>query len=89
MKIKKGDKVKVLNGKDRGRTGTVLAVIRKSGKVVVEGINIVTKFEKKKDEAHKGGIKKEEAPMYACKLKVLDDEGKPVKKTKKTVKKNK
>lgn len=76
MKLKKGDKVKILSGKDRGKTGNVVSVIRKSGKVIVEGINLVTRFEKKNNEKKTGGITKGEAPIYVSKVQVLDDDSK-------------
>ena len=75
MKIKKGDKVKLLSGKDKGKIGNVTAVIRTVGKIVVEGVNMVTKFEKKSD-SKKGGMRKEEAPIYASKVMVVDENGK-------------
>ena len=76
MKVKKGDKVKILSGKDRGKTGSVVSVLRKSGRLIVEGVNIVTRFEKKNNEKKTGGITKGEAPIYTSKVQVLDDEGK-------------
>lgn len=50
MKLKKGDKVIVTTGKDRGKTGTVLEVLPKINKVVVEGVNLRTKFVKKSQQ---------------------------------------
>lgn len=78
MKIKKGDKVKVISGKDRGKEGTVLSVIRNDRKVIVSGINMVTLFEKKKAEDKKGGLKKIEGPINVSKLMVVNpDNSKP------------
>jgi len=76
MKIKKGDKVKVISGKDKGKIGNVVAVVRSTSKVVVEGVNMLTKFEKKQSETKKGGIRKEEAPIYASKVQIVDENGK-------------
>jgi len=54
LKIKKGDLVMMLKGKDRKKTGRVLKVLRKEGKIVVEGLNLVKKFKKPKREGEKG-----------------------------------
>ena len=56
MRIKKGDTVKVLSGNDKGKTGEVLEVIPKSGKVVVKGINIRKKHIKPRKQGEEGGI---------------------------------
>jgi large subunit ribosomal protein L24 len=60
-KIKKEDTVKVIAGKDVGKTGKVLSVDREKGKVLVEGVNIVKKTVKKTSEKQAGGIKDIEA----------------------------
>ncbi len=62
-KIKKGDTVKVITGKDKGKEGKVIAVT--DGKLVVEGINNVTKHSKPSQANPKGGIVHEEAPIDA------------------------
>jgi len=54
MKIKKGDKIKVLLGKDKGKTGKVLQVLNKKEKISVEGINLTTKHMKPRKEKEKG-----------------------------------
>jgi len=54
MKIKKNDQVKILAGKDRGKTGKVLRVLTEEGKVIVEGVNIVKKHVKPRKEGEKG-----------------------------------
>jgi len=54
MKIKKGDQVKIISGKDRGKTGKVLRVFPKGNKIVVEKVNIVKKHQKPKREGEKG-----------------------------------
>lgn len=73
MKIKKGDTVKVITGKDRGKVSKVVAVLPKLRKVVVEHVSIVTKFEKKgKGQKQKsGGIIKVEAPIDASNVMVI------------------
>ena len=63
MKIKKGDTVKVIAGKDKDKEGKVLAV--KDGKVLVEGVNMVTKHTKPSDANQQGGIVNKEAPIDA------------------------
>lgn len=60
-KIKKGDTVKVITGKDKGREGKVTAV--KDGKVIIEGINQVTKHTKPSQSNPQGGIVKQSAPL--------------------------
>ena len=61
LKIKKGDTVKVIVGKDKGREGKVTAV--KNGKVIIEGINQVTKHTKPSQANPQGGIVKQSAPI--------------------------
>jgi len=72
LKIKKGDTVYVLSGDDKGKTGRVLEVLPKAGKAIVEGINVVSKSTKPNASAPQGGIVKKEAPIYLCKLNVVD-----------------
>ena len=64
MKIKKGDTVKVIAGKDKGKEGKVLAVIQKDSTVIVEGINMVTKHTKPSAANQNGGIIQKEAPLH-------------------------
>ncbi|MBQ1351834.1 MAG: 50S ribosomal protein L24 [Oscillospiraceae bacterium] len=68
LSIRKDDTVIVLSGKDKGRKGKVLAVMPKSGKIVVEGINMVSRHTKPRKQGEEGGIIRREAPMYACKV---------------------
>ena len=63
MKIKKGDMVKVIAGKDKDKEGKVISVIRKDNKVLVEGINMVTKHAKPSMANQQGGIIQKEAPI--------------------------
>ena len=65
MKIKKGDTVKVIAGKDNGKEGKVIAVDKKSGKVTVEKINMITKHTKPSAANQNGGIIQKEAPIDA------------------------
>ena len=66
--VKKGDTVIVLSGKDKGKKGKVLEVSPKEQKVIVEGINMVTKHVKPRKMGDVGGIVKVEGAMYACKV---------------------
>ena len=63
MKIKKGDTVKVIAGKDKDKEGKVLSVDKKNGKVVVEGVNMVTKHAKPSTANQNGGIIQKEAAL--------------------------
>ena len=76
-KIKKGDSVVVRSGKDKGRTGTVLQVMPKEGKVVVAGVNVATRHRKPTQANPQGGIDRVPAPMAICKVAVADKDGKP------------
>ena len=68
MNVKKGDTVVVLSGKDKGKQGKVLEVMPKSGKVVVEKVNVVSRHTKPRKQGEQGGILQKEAPIYACKV---------------------
>ena len=77
-KIKKGDSVVVLSGKDKGRTGTVTRVMPKAGKVVVDGINVAARHRKPNQTNPQGGIDRSPAPMAICKVAVADPkDGRP------------
>lgn len=65
FKIKKGDTVKVIAGKDKDKEGKVISVDRKKNKVLVEGINKITKHEKPSVANQNGGIVQKEAPIDA------------------------
>ena len=71
MNIKKGDTVVVLSGKDKGKQGKVLGTVPADGKVVVEGINMVTCHVKPRKQGETGGIVKREAAIAACKVQVV------------------
>ena len=76
-RIKKGDKVVVLAGKDKGRTGTVLQVLPKDGKVLVSGINVAVRHRKPSQENPQGGIERKPAPLHISNVAVADKDGKP------------
>ena len=90
MKVKVGDKVKILAGKDKGKEGTVTVTLKKKDKVVVSGINMVKKHMKPNHQNETGGILETEAPIHVSNVKVIEAEkkAKTVKTTeKKTTKK--
>ena len=72
MKIKKDDIVKVIAGKDKGKTGKVLRIIPKKDLVVVEKINVVTKHIKPRGPQNPGGIEKMEAPIRVSNVMYFD-----------------
>ena len=77
-RIRKGDTVYVISGKDKGKTGTVLKVIVETDKVVVEGLNKVTKHQTPTQRKPQGERVQREAPMAACKVMPVDPTtGKP------------
>jgi large subunit ribosomal protein L24 len=68
MRLKKGDRVRVISGKDGGKEGKILRCIRDRDLMVIEGINMVTKHVKPSQKNPKSGIVKQEAPIYASKV---------------------
>ena len=77
-KIKKGDKVVVLSGKDKGKQGEVTRSIPREGKVVVSGVNIITRHKKPTQANPQGGLEKAEAPLHISKVALQDPKtGKP------------
>jgi len=77
-KIKKGDSVVVLSGKDKGRTGTVAQVMPKDSKIIVDGINIAARHRKPSQTNPQGGIDRFPAPMHISKVALADPkDGKP------------
>ena len=71
-KIKKGDSVVVLSGKDKGKNGTVAQVLPREGKVVVSGVNVITRHRKPSQANPQGGLDRSEAPMAISKVAVAD-----------------
>ena len=72
MNFKVGDKVVVIAGKDKGKEGKIIKTLKKDNKVVVEGINMVTKHVKPSAQNENGGIIKVEAPIHASNVMILD-----------------
>ena len=75
-KIKKGDRVVLLAGRDKGRQGAVLKVIPKENRVLVEGLNIVHRHTRPSQGDPQGGIKNKEAPLHLSNVAVVDSKGK-------------
>ncbi|MGC6484163.1 MAG: 50S ribosomal protein L24 [Candidatus Puniceispirillales bacterium] len=76
FKIKKGDKVVVTTGRDKGKSGEVIEVIRAENRVLVQGVNMVTKHVRA-SQTGPGGIEKKEAPLHISNVAHIDpDSGK-------------
>ncbi len=69
--VKTGDTVMVISGDDKGKKGKVMAVSPKEGKLIVEGVNMVSKHVKPKRMGEAGGILKAEGAMYASKVQII------------------
>ena len=77
-RIKKGDTVVVLSGKDKGRTGEVTKAMPKDGKVVVAGVNVAVRHRKPSQANPQGGLERSEAPLHISKVALADPkDGKP------------
>jgi large subunit ribosomal protein L24 len=75
-KIKKGDTVVVLTGKDKGKTGSVLQVLPKEERVVVQGVNLVQRHTRPTQTDPNGGIKTKEASLHVSNVALADSNGK-------------
>jgi len=71
MKLKKGDNVKVITGKDKGKEGKVISVMANDERVIVEGINIAKRHVKPNKKIQKGGIIDKEMPLHISNVKVI------------------
>ena len=71
-KIKKGDRVVILSGKDKGKHGEVTKSMPKESKVVVAGVNIITRHKKPSQTNPQGGLEKAEAPLHVSKVALED-----------------
>ena len=77
-KIRKGDRVVILTGKDKGREGQVVKSLPKDGKVVVSGVNMISRHTKPSQADPEGGVKRREAPIHVSNVAIKDPKtGKP------------
>ena len=76
-KIRKGDRVVVLSGKDKGKTGEVIRSMPKDMKVIVSGVNVAARHRKPTQVNPQGGIERKEAPLHVSKVAVATADGKP------------
>ena len=74
MRVKKGDTVVVIAGKDKGKKGTVVKVMPKANRVLVEGVNVITKHQKPTAVNPQGGIINKEAPIHISNVMPVDPE---------------
>ena len=79
-RIRKGDQVMIISGKDRGKTGTVLSVMPKKERVTVEGLNMIKRHERPRSQgdlknAQAGGIVEKEGPIHVSNVMLLDPKG--------------
>jgi large subunit ribosomal protein L24 len=79
LKIKKGDRVRVLQGKDRGKEGEVTRVLPVEGKVIVDGLNVVKKHQRATRATMQGGIIDKEMPIPVANVAVVAADGKTTK----------
>ncbi|MFN8050351.1 MAG: 50S ribosomal protein L24 [Acidimicrobiales bacterium] len=77
MKIRKGDRVVVLAGKDKGKEGLVVRALPKADKVVVEGVNVAKRHRKPTKAMEQGGIIDLEMPIHVSNVALIDPDGKP------------
>jgi len=73
MRIKVGDKVEVITGSNKGKTGKILEILRDENRVVIEGVNLVKKHVKPNGQNETGGILETEAPIHISNVKVLKE----------------
>ena len=78
MKIKKGDRVRVLTGKDRGKEGVVMFALPREGKVIVEGVNVAKKHQKRTRATMQAGIIDKDMPIPVANVAIISpSDGKP------------
>ena len=76
-KIKKGDRVMILTGRDKGRQGEVLRVFPKEERLIVQGLNLVKRHTRPTQTDPQGGIKTKEAPLHISNVAFVDSDGRP------------
>ena len=77
MRIRKGDRVRVLTGKDRGKEGEVIAVHPRTNQVTVEGVNVAKRHQKPTRAMQQGGIIDKVMPIDASNVSLIDSDGRP------------
>ena len=86
MKVKVGDQVKIIAGKDKGKEGKIIKTFKKEDKVLVEGLNMIKRHHKPSQQREQGGIVDREAPIHVSNVKVIADTKKTDKKETKKAK---
>ena len=76
IKIKKGDKVRVISGSNKGSEGEIISIKKGTNKAIVEGVNIVKKHNKPSAQNPQGGISEKEAPIHISNLSLITPDGK-------------
>jgi large subunit ribosomal protein L24 len=71
IRLKKNDLVEVTTGKEQGKTGKVLRVIREKNQVLIEKVNMIKRHTRPSPTSGQGGIVEKEAPLYVCKVKLI------------------
>ncbi len=71
-KLKKNDKVKVISGNNKGKEGKILKIYRSTGRVIVEGVNIIKRHTRPSQKNPQGGISQKEAPINASNVMLID-----------------
>ena len=77
MKVRRDDQVKVISGKDRGKTGRVIKVDRERERVYVEGLNIIKRHQRPRTMQEQGGIIEAPGPIHVSDVQLLDPDGQP------------
>lgn len=77
MKIKQGDTVKVIAGKDKGKTGTILSTLKDTDQVIIEGINVATRHQKSRRRGSQGQIIEKSMPIHVSNVAIIEGD-KPV-----------
>ena len=71
MRLKKNDTVRIIAGKDKGRTGKIVQIDPETERVIVQGVNMVSKTMKKRNAQDKGGIMEVEAPIHVSNVQLV------------------
>ena len=74
MKIKQGDTVKVIAGKDKGKTGTILSTLKETDQVVIEGVNVAKRHQKNKRSRSQGQIIEKSMPIHVSNVSLMEGE---------------